>query len=272
MDHIAREIEISQRRAGGAWEKIKAAPSERKQLFLDEQARNEWIRRKFRQPPPEDELFPCIGVFVWPMKELPPQQPLGSSFEALDDIRFENKVYITMARAQSVLRVLGSDHDSVAIAIERVFGVFCEIAARNRKSNRKLLVHPPCAHPIGTAVRLITDHSLKHRQVTFKRLPENIGRQVALTAGPAGTEWLDMWKIKSEKMERANYAYLRKVVQQGLRDVLYFRGHVTMKVHFGTLLLFFFKEPSGGDPEEFKLLEFCEVARHPRTVGEVAKW
>jgi hypothetical protein len=268
MEHITREIEISMRRTGGAWEKIKAAPSERKQKWLDQQALDEWIRRKYRRTPPAEEWFPAVGVFVWPMKEVDPQQPLGASFEALDDIRFENQVHITMARAQSMLRILGSDEGGVAMAAERVFGVFCEIAARNRKPNRKLVVRPPGAHPSGTTVRLITHHNLKDRQVTIKRNPDTVGARVALSAVPAGKRWADMWKEKAEKMDKANYRYLKKVVQQGLRDILYFRGHATMKIHFGTLLLFAYKMPVNG---EFGLEEFCEMARHSQTIGEVVK-
>lgn len=268
MQHIMHELETETRRAGGNWEKVKAAPSERKQKWLDRQANDAMIRKKYRQQPPADKPLPFNGVFVWPAKEIDPQQTLGTSFEALDDIRYENKVYITMSRAEGIFHVAGEDEALVNAGLERMFGVFCEVAARNRKPNRKMLVHPPSSNPRGATVKLIMGHDFTDRQVTIKRLKTNLGPMVRLSAIPPKAGWLEMWKTKRAKLEKANYIYLKKVVQQGLSDLLYYRGHSTMKVHFGSLMLFSYKAP---EREEFELLEFCDMAKNPQAAGELIR-
>ncbi|CAZ81357.1 unnamed protein product [Tuber melanosporum] len=268
MQHIMHELETETRRAGGNWEKVKAAPSERKQKWLDRQTHDTMLRKRYRQQPPTDKPLPFNGVFVWPTKEIDPQQPLGTSFEALDDLRYENRVYITMSRAEGIFHVAGEEEALVNAALERMFGVFCEVAGRNRKPNRKMLVHPPSPNPRGATVKLITEHGFKDRQVTIKRLKTNLGPMVRLSAIPPKAEWLEMWKTKRAKLERANYIYLKKVVQQGLSDLLYYRGHSTMKVHFGSMMLFSYKAP---ECEEFELLEFCEMAKNPQAAGELIR-
>jgi len=262
------ELETEIRRAGGNWEKVKAAPSERKQKWLDRQAQDALLRKKYRQQPPADKPLPYNGVFVWPTKEIDPQQTLGTSFEALDDIRYENRVYITMSRAEGVFHVAGEDEALVNAALDRMFGVFCEVAARNRKPNRKMLVHPPSSNPRGATVKLIMDHGFRDRQVTIKRL-KNLWPMVRLPTTPPKAGWLEMWNAKRAKLEKANYIYLKKVVQQGLSDLLYYRGHSTMKVHFGSLMLFSYKAPERKG--EFELLEFCEMAKNPQAAGELIR-
>ncbi|RPA96985.1 hypothetical protein L873DRAFT_1692442 [Choiromyces venosus 120613-1] len=268
MQHIMHELETETRRAGGNWEKVNAAPSKRKQKWLDQQAHDAMLRKKYRQQPPADKPLPYNGVFVWPTKEIDPQLPLGGSFEALDDIRYENRVYITMSRAEGIFYVAGEDEALVEAALERLFGVFCEVAGRNRKPNRRMLVHSPSSNPRGATVKLIMEHSFKDRQVTIKRLKINLGPMVRLSAIPPNAEWLEMWKTKRVKLEKANYVYLKKVVQQGLSDLLYYRGHSTMKVHFGSLMLFTYKAP---EREEFELLEFFDMAKNTQAAGELIR-
>ncbi|PWW77014.1 hypothetical protein C7212DRAFT_294470 [Tuber magnatum] len=267
MQHIMHELETEIRRAGGNWEKIKAAPSERMQKWLDRQAHDAMLRKKYRQKPPAGKPLPYNGVFVWPTKEIDPQQPLGTSFEALDDVRYENRVYITLSRAEGIFHVAGEEEPLVEAALERMFGVFCEVAGRNRKPNRKLLVHPPSSNPRGATVKLIMEHGFKDRPVTIKRKAD-IWPMVRLSTIPPRAEWLEMWKTKRARIERANYIYLKKVVQQGLNDLLYYRGHSTMKVHFGSMMLFSYRAPKR---EEFELLEFCEMAKNPQAAGELIR-
>lgn len=268
MDHINIDIEDNAVRVGGTWARVNAAPSDRKQARIDRASREAAVRRRYRQSPEEGTSFNAIGVFVWPTKEVNPQTSLGMAFEALDAIRFDCEVYIIFSRKRSMFRVLGNEPRNVDAAINRIYGAFCEIASKNRKPSKRFLVHPPSMRLPGISVRVVKKHNLENRQVTIKRLPGNIGVQVFLTGNPPSQHFLSEWQIKREAMERSNYIYLKKVIQQGLNDVYYFRGYSALKVHFGTLVLFGYKKPIGG---MFGLEDFCEMMGDPQTAGEVIR-
>lgn len=268
MDHISADIADNAVRVGGTWAKINAAPSDRKQARIDRIARDSAVRKRYRQAPEEGTSFNAVGVFVWPTKEINPQTSLGMGFEALDSVRFECEVYIIFSRKRSMFRVLGDDPSNVERAINRIYGAFCEIASKNRKPSKRFLVHPPSLALPGVAVRVVKRHNLENRQVTIKRLPQNIGVQVFLTGDPPSQRYLREWQVKREVIKRTNYVYLKKVFQQGLNDVCYFRGHSAMKIHFGTLVLFGYKKPAGG---QFALEDFCQMMGDPQTAGEVIK-
>lgn len=268
MDHISIDIEDNAVRVGGTWAKINAAPSDRKQARIDKISRESAVRRRYRQAPEEGTSFNAIGIFVWPTKEINPQSSLGMAFEALDAVRFDCEVYVIFSRKRSMFRVLGNQPKNVDIAVNRIYGAFCEIASKNRKPNKRFLVHPPSMELPGVAVRIVKRHNLENRQVTIKRLPENIGVQVFLTGNPPSQRFLNAWQVKRELIERANYNYLKKVVQQGLNDVCYFRGYSALKIHFGTLVLFGYKKPAGG---QFDLEDFCEMMGDPQTAGEIIR-
>lgn len=269
MDHINADIQENIVRFGGTWAKVNAFPSARKLAYLERLAQESALRRKFRKLPPEGEEFRAVGVFLWPTKEINPQFCLGMNFEALDNIRFHCEVYILFSRKSNMFRILGQDPGKVNEAVNRVFGAFCEIASKNRKANKRFLVHPPSTQLPGTGVRIVKKHILEGRQITLKHAPRGIGIQVFLTGAAPTQAYLREWQFKREQIRAANYRYLKEVFQEGLKDIYYYRGYSTLKVHFGTLLIFGYKKPQGG---LFDLMDFCNMMGNSQTSGEVVRY
>lgn len=278
MEHILRDIERRKKLKATrhkdpkeAWKKVKAAPSDRKQQRIEEHNRELARRKRLRHPPPKPASeFDAIGSFLWPSKETNPQDSLGMSFEMLDDIRFECSVFINYIREKGIFLVLGDDPDSVQKAVDRMFGKFCEIAARNRRPREKFLVHTPSMNLPGVSVQLVEDHSLKGRHVTFRSDP--ISLQALLSKEAPSQKFLDSWRVRREKLEGANFLYLKQLTQQALNDVLYFRGHATFKIHFGTLVLF--GRPGHSPPDGlFSLEDFSRMMRDSASppAGEVIR-
>lgn len=277
MQHIFRDIENHARMKktlrggpGATWKKIKAAPSDRKQQRIEEQASEEAKRRSFRHPPPKEPFeFNAVGVFLWPLKDTNPQDSLGKSFEVLDDIRYECEVYILFSREKGMFQVLGDNPDNVEKATDRIFGTFCETAAKNRQPNLKFLVHTPSVNLPNVHVSLLKNHRLEGRHLTIR--PELMSVQALFSGDVPSQKYLNNWKERRAKLEQANYLHLKQVVQQGLNDVLYLRGHVTLKIHFGTLVFFNHPEPSADGL--FPLEDFCRLIRDPhgRATGEVIR-
>lgn len=275
--HISRDIESRAKLKKNmrsdpnlAWKKIRAAPSDRRQQRLEKEASEEAKRKSFRHPPPKEPFeFGAIGSFVWPLKETNPQDSLGKSFELLDDIRYECEVYIIFRRERGMFQILGENPENVQRATDRIFGTFCETAAKNRRPNLKFLVHTPSADLPNIYVSLLKNHSLEGRHLTIR--PEFMSVQVVFSGDAPSQRFLDNWRVRRPKLERANSLYLKQVAQQGLNDVLYLRGHVTLKIHFGTLVLFNHPQPSADGL--FPLEDFCSIIRDPngRASGEVIR-
>lgn len=280
MEHIFRQIDghikekKNQRRdPKQAWEKIRAAPSDRMQQWIEKKLREDAKRRQFRHPPPKEPFeFDAFGAFMWP-KETSPQDSLGKSFERLDDIRYECEVYILHKREKEkdLICVLGENPEDTQKAIDRIFGTFCEVAARNRKGVEKFLVHPPSMNLQNVSVRLIKERELQGRHVTAKVPPGSFGVRGLLAGDISSPEFLENWRVRREKLEKANYAYIKQVAQQGLKDVFYFRGHASLKIHFGALVFFGYQQPPPGGL--FTLENFCSMVRDPsgQTAGEVIR-
>lgn len=266
VEHILREIDRSKRvkvmRRREAWERIKAAPSDRKQRRIEDQIREQIKRKRLRHPPPKEPFeFGAVGSFMWPSKEIRPQDVLGLSYEALDDIRYECEVYIMFVREKGTIEVLGDDQESVQQAVDRIFGTFCEIAARNRRPKERFLLHVPSMKLPNVSLGLIRGHNLGGRHITAYSDPMTL--QAMLSGDAPSKRFLKTWKVRREKLERANFSYLKQMVQQGLNDVLYFRGHATLKIQFGTLV--FFGHPGSSPPGGlFTLEEFGRIMRDPR--------
>jgi hypothetical protein len=268
LEQVQIDIEQGVRRVGG-WVKIRAMPTDRKQEMIDKMIMDAKIRKMYRQPPPEGFPFQAVGIFIWPTKEKNPQTSLGMAFEALDDIRFEQQVFILFSRKRNMFRILGDEQENVETAVQRIHGVFCELAAKNRKPTRMCLVTPPSEHIRCTRVMSNENHNLVNRQITVKRVDENKGIQVYLYGPPPNARFKEFWKSKAPIMKEANAEYMRKALLQGLQDVNYYRGHVKLRVYLGKMVLFGYRRSRDGS---YDINEFSEMVRNPQTAGEVIRY
>ena len=267
---VDTEIDLAQRRVGG-WAKIRAAPSDRKQIALENQLKENRERAKFRKNPEAGQSFRFVGIFWWPAKEVNPQTVLGLGFEAFDEIRTEHKVYILYDRASSTFRVLGGNRASVDIAVARIYGTFCEIASKNRRANRMILVMPPDELSVRKSVHMDKGHPFVNRQVTVKRVEGNSGIQLYLPDEAEeypDAKFMSTWLAKKESMDHANMQYMRRVFQQGLNDVAYYRGYAKLKIYFGQLVLFGYKR---SQTDSYGILELMNMMHASQTHGEVIR-
>jgi hypothetical protein len=267
LEQVQEDIQQGVHRIGG-WVKIRAMPTDRKQEMIDKMIMDAKIAKMYRQEPPKGFPFQAIGIFIWPTQEKNPQTVLGMSFEALDPIRFNHRVFILFSRKKGIFRVLGDEIKEVEAAVERIRGVFCEIATNNRKQIKMHLVAPPSVHLRHTKVMVNGDHDQINKQVTFRRTNENKGIQVFLGGPKPDYQFLDNWRTRREILKAANVDYMRKALQQGLQDVLYYRGYVKFRVYIGKIVLFSYRR-SGDGTYDFE--GFSEMVRNSQTAGEVIR-
>ncbi|KAL7266387.1 hypothetical protein RUND412_011068 [Rhizina undulata] len=265
LEHVRLHLEGNRKKTGGKWEKIKAAPTDQRAHKLNIRARAEARRRRFRQMPQEGTWFNAVGVFIWPNSD--PKMLLGANFEFLDQVRFDCEVYILYSSKKKMFRVLGDDQKNVAQALDRIFAVYSEIAAFNRKPIDVCLAEPP-VNLRGTSVVITKKHELMGKHVHLKPHEENLGIMTYLSGPEPSKKFLELWKSKAEKLLRANNFYMKRIMQQALRDAYYARRYFNLKIYFGKMVLFGYKKPDGG---EYGLLEWCEMLREPQVEAEVIR-
>ncbi|RPB11490.1 hypothetical protein P167DRAFT_489213, partial [Morchella conica CCBAS932] len=251
------------------WARVRAQPSERKQRYLDQERRREERCRQLRRPPPKGPFeFNAVGTFLWP-KEANAQDHLGASFELLDDVRIEHDVWIVDYRQLDgyMLQVLGEDPDAVDKAVARLYGAFCGAAAKGRTITDKHLLHPPSMDLQNTRVSLIRERELENCQ-TIERFWGSTGVRALLVGEFPSWEFVEAWKTRREILEAANDRFIKKAMNEGLREVVYFRGYASLKINFGTLVLFGYKTPP---PEGYSIDDFSRMVRDPMICGELIK-
>lgn len=191
--------------------------------------------------------------------------------ESLDPIRFDHECHIEYERNTQSFHVYGLRSPMVQEALDRIHGVLCEVATKNRllgSATRIHIVVPPTSEQFLSDVQLEGNHNLKNRQITVKR--DHMGVQCHITGRKPPQKHLLAWERKREALLKANSAYLRKIVQRGLDDTLYCRAHVVMKVNFGTLVLFGYQRPADGSQSHDATL-FMEMMRGNCIQAEVIR-
>ncbi|KAF3939509.1 hypothetical protein ABW19_dt0207832 [Dactylella cylindrospora] len=263
--HIDRDIQANAKKAS-AWARIKAMPDERHRNAAAKQEKEREEKLRFKSLPPQAEVFPFTGVFSWPQNEINPATALGMNFESLDPIRMEYGVYITYSSKRNCFRVLAYDHAAVQKTLDRIYVVFCEIAARNRAPTTAMLVIPPARYQ--PEVFMEKDHNLKYRQVTIRISSDSAGVQCGLFDDgtmPPNPEWAK----RREILNQANYYYIRSALEKTVKDVFYLRTHAKLRIHFGTHVLFGYKRPKSG--QRHAIEEFIQMLRSPLTKGEIVR-
>ncbi|KAF8542126.1 hypothetical protein BDD12DRAFT_908236 [Trichophaea hybrida] len=267
LEQVQQDLDLKETRVGG-WVKTRAMPSDRRQEILDRLILDAKIRKLYQRNPPEGFQFPAVGVFMWPNDGYTVQESLGTVLHILDNIRFDQKVYILYVRKRNMLRVLGDDTKSVEIAISRIYATYCEIAAKNRMPTKMILVQPPSMHLRATEIHSTKTHDLINSQVTARHEPENKGIQVFLYGSKPDHKFMEAWKTKRASVDRANIEYLKKALVQGLQDVAYYRGHTKLRVYIGRMVLSGYKRVKDGI---YDFETFNDSVHDHRTTGEIVR-
>ncbi|KAH8148070.1 uncharacterized protein LAJ45_07834 [Morchella importuna] len=166
-----------------------------------------------------------------------------------------------------MLQVLGEDPDAVDKAVARLYGAFCGAAAKGRTITDKHLLHPPSMDLQNTRVSLIRERELENCQ-TIERFWGSTGVRALLVGEFPSWEFVEAWKTRREILEAANDRFIKKAMNEGLREVVYFRGYASLKINFGTLVLFGYKTPP---PEGYSIDDFSRMVRDPMICGELIK-
>lgn len=210
--------------------------SEDKSRQLERGIRRDMERQAFQKAPPPDRTFSYIGYFLWPVDEIRPEELLGNSFEAFDQIRMLHCAYIVFDNPHSAFKIMSDNMDGVKDAIQRIQGTMKEYVAR---SSQGIVLHVIEA-PSSTDMRKdIKTSDLTNPDFEGARIP-------VLTGAKLRQNELVQWEKQRQKMIDEQFDKMRIAVRKGFSRLRYYRGRIRMRVLLGTFALTTFRRlPEG---------------------------
>lgn len=211
--------------------------SEDKAVKEERKIKREMERQGYQKAPPPNMTFNCTGYFLWPVDEIRPEELLGPSFEAFDQIRMFYLAYIVFDNQHSVFKIMSDNPDAVKTAITRIQGTMKEYVAR---SSQEIVLHVIEA-PSSTDMRkeIKTSDGLSRTNLEGARIP--------LLTGPGlDQNEIAQWEIQKKKMMDEQFEKTRIAIRKGLSRIRYYRGRLRMRVLLGTFALTTFRRlPEG---------------------------
>ena len=93
----------------------------------------------------------------------------------------------------------------------------------------------------------------------------NVAKPV-LHKEPLTYDELESWRTKGALVTSRNNSRLLKCIDKSLRGIMFFRGHLRMRVNFGTFVLGHYRISTNNQPA-YSFEEFREMLLHEATSG-----
>ncbi|PGH12195.1 hypothetical protein AJ80_06815 [Polytolypa hystricis UAMH7299] len=233
------------------------AYSETKEAAEVLQRKHGWVLQNLREQPDPSIAFPETMLFLWPTAELPVDYSLGAGLEILDPIRLEFGYHIyPYDEIPGYIRVDGYDHDVIVTIIQRLRAKCGELMAAMHVKAKVYIVEPPEAYPIQPDVRVarVLRHSGSELTYTKPELLESVSE----------ANESEGWNSRKAVLRSKNELRLRDAVEQSLRGLRFLRGHVKMRVNFGTMVLDEYRVAKSANGQ-YTFEEFREMLFHVMT-------
>lgn len=210
--------------------------TEEKSRQLERGIRREMERQAFQKAPPPDRTFNCMGYFLWPVDEIRPEELLGPSFEAFDQIRMLHCAYIVFDNQHSVFKIMSDNMDGVKDAIQRIQGTMKEYVARSSQDIVLHVIEAPSANEMRKDIKT---SGLNDPDFEGARIP-------VLTGAKLPQNELVKWENQRKRMTDEQFDKMRIAVRKGFSRLRYYRGRIRMRVLLGTFALTTFRRlPEG---------------------------
>jgi hypothetical protein len=213
------------------------ALSEDKAKHLECRINREVKRQEYQKAPPPNMTFNCTGYFLWPVDEIRPEELLGPSFEAFDQIRMFHLSYIVFDNQNSVFKIMSDNMNAVMQAIKRIQGTMKEYVARSSQEIVLHVIEAPSSADMRKEIK--TSGGLRGTSLEGARIP--------LLTGPGLQQnEIVQWEIQKKMMVDEQFEKTRIAIRKGLSRIRYYRGRLRMRVLLGTFALTTFRRlPEG---------------------------
>jgi hypothetical protein len=166
-----------------------------------------------------------------------------------------------------MVRVFGKEQENVDLALDGIRVTLREICVRSDPQAKIYLMEPPEAASVQRSIALVP---YKH----FKRATMSLGPQGApivvpfMVGPPPSQDDRRDWVTCHPGYGMANQKFIERAIHDILQRVRFFRGHISMRVHFGFFCLGAYKKP--GDANH-TLEEYHNMLGNVQTMGELIR-
>lgn len=201
-------------------------------------AKRDAARQLYQQAPLQGQRFKFNGYFLWPNSEIRAVDLFGPNCEALDSLRIEHRAHISFDEARSVFKI-HSDRgaDRVHQVIQCIESTIKEYVARDHRPATLLLVDALASVDGRHGVRIV-DGPLLGVNRALSKIP-------VLCEGKTGGRKAASLQQEAKKLGSRNQSRTYTAAQRVLERLPYYRGHLRMRVNFGTFALVKFQWPPG---------------------------
>lgn len=185
---------------------------------------------------------------------------LGPNLEALDPLREEFCYHIyAYGDASTHIRVDGYDQGAMIKIAQRIRAKWRELVATMQIRVKSYLVQPPLDRLMRSHISVA--EVSKPGSNTHARIP-------TLSGAKLDESQLSGWNDKQRSFAVKNEIRLREAVEQSLSGLRFLRGHVRMRVNFGTFVLDDYRLPKGPN-SLYTFDEFRSMLFHTRTMCHI---
>ena len=192
--------------------------------------------QSYQKDPVDGQHFQYQGYFLWPAKEVKPENLLGPNCEAFDPIRTYNHSHIVWVSQLSCFKILSNSEAAVQDAIRRIEGTMREFAARSSTTYAFNVVCLPEASSMHEDVKMLPGPLNGSTQASM--IPILTGRCLSGNA-------LTAFTTEREELLQDNKRKIQNSLGKMMERMPYFRGRLRMRVHFGTFTLDTIRWPGG---------------------------
>lgn len=178
-------------------------------------------------------------------------QSLGVELEKLDSIRMEFKVHVYPSSAvEDYICVAGLKESDAGPILAQLRALSDEAIAKFNACVKAHMIEPP-------------SHDAYMDDVVIVKYPH--GAETLLQRAPSPARSVNDWSGEMERIKEANKKLLLSSVEKSLSMSHFFKGHLQMRVHFGSFVLDTAQRPknatTGHGFEEFRTMLFLEKAK-----------
>lgn len=179
---------------------------------------------------------------------------LGQQLQALDHVRlrFECHVFVP-SDLPNYICVLGNDHESLRQIVHRIRTKWSEVMVKTNAKCRAYIFEAP-------------NSASMERRIIIQR---NANLAKAFLQGSKLTaEEIVHWQNRVSAVQSKNETRLHTAVEQSLRRLKFVRGHLRMRVNFGSFVFDNYRLPQD-QRAGYGLEEFALMVAHEQTRGRL---
>ncbi|KAJ5620504.1 hypothetical protein N7510_004488 [Penicillium lagena] len=237
----------------GYWSRVTAYKADRER-DVDMRAKRLQRLQELRKAPSLPNEFEVMLMFLWPPDGPAMNGVLGGQLEKLDNIRTTLDVHVYQQRHMPNY-ICVSAHDKAVLlqVIELLCIIWREFSTKSDVRLKLYLVEPPSPAIMRTKI--------------FLEKSSRVARPF-LHGGELGRDQIRHWSNEHYLILLKNDSLLLRNLQKSLDTISIIRGHLKMRVHFGTFVLDEYRRSEKGE-SSYEFQEFQNMILHEQAKGRL---